>query len=111
MHEPVSTYAYLLLSTGLLVVWLILYDVRPDLRRQALRISLGTMPLGLVAQAAVVSITTRQIERDQFDESVVIPSLGWASSSTRREAGETVTLRVWRAGQRLTVTASLEKHR
>jgi hypothetical protein len=49
MHEPasVSTYAYLLLSASLFVVWLILYAVRPDLRRQTLRISLGTMPLGL----------------------------------------------------------------
>ena len=49
MHEPVSlsTYAYLLLSAGLFVVWLILYGVRPDLRRPTLRISLGTMPLGL----------------------------------------------------------------
>jgi hypothetical protein len=49
MHEPgfVSTYAYILLSTSLLVVWLVLYGLRPDLRRQILWISLGTMPLGL----------------------------------------------------------------
>jgi hypothetical protein len=49
MHEPssLSTYAYLLLSGSLFVVWLILYRARPDLRRQTLRISLGTMPLGL----------------------------------------------------------------
>src|SRR5918995_7333933 len=49
MHEPasVSAYAYLLLSASLLVVWLILCGARPDLRRQMLRISLGTMPLGL----------------------------------------------------------------
>jgi lycopene cyclase-like protein len=49
MHEAgsVSTYAYLLLSTSLLVVWLLLYGLRPDLRRQILWISLGTMPLGL----------------------------------------------------------------
>jgi hypothetical protein len=49
MHEPafLSPYAYLLLSTSHLVAWLILYGSRPDLRRQILRISLGTMPLGL----------------------------------------------------------------
>ena len=48
MHEPfASTYAYLLLSTSLLVVWAILYGVKSDLRRQMLWISLGTMPLGL----------------------------------------------------------------
>lgn len=49
MHEPVfgSAYAYLLLSTSLFVVWLILYGMRPDLRRRMLRVSLGTMPLGL----------------------------------------------------------------
>jgi energy-converting hydrogenase Eha subunit A len=49
MHEPalLSPYAYLVLSTSLLVAWLILYGSRPDLRRQILWISLGTMPLGL----------------------------------------------------------------
>ena len=49
MHEPGSswTYAYLLLSAGLFVVWLILYGARRDLRPQTLRVSLGTMPLGL----------------------------------------------------------------
>ena len=49
MHEPasLSTYAYLVLSASLFAVWLILYGVRSDLRRQTLRISLGTMPLGL----------------------------------------------------------------
>jgi hypothetical protein len=49
MREPafLSPYAYLLLSTPLFVAWLILYGLRPDLRRQMLRISLGTMPLGL----------------------------------------------------------------
>jgi hypothetical protein len=49
MHDSASAspYAYLLLSASLFVIWLILYGVRPDLRRQMLRISLGTMPLGL----------------------------------------------------------------
>ena len=49
MHEPafVSAYAYLLLSASLFVVWLILYGLRRDLRRPMLRVSLGTMPLGL----------------------------------------------------------------
>jgi hypothetical protein len=57
MHEAgsVSTYAYLLLSTSLLVVWLILYGLRPDLRRQILWISLGTMPLGLTEPLFVPS--------------------------------------------------------
>jgi hypothetical protein len=49
MHEPafVSPYAYLALSSSLFVAWFILYGSRPDLRSQILRISLGTMPLGL----------------------------------------------------------------
>jgi hypothetical protein len=49
MHEPAGiwTYAYLLLSVSLFGIWLILSALRPDLRRQTLRISLGTMPLGL----------------------------------------------------------------
>lgn len=49
MHEPahLSAYAYLLLSTSLFVIWLVLWGSRPDLRRQMLRVSLGTMPLGL----------------------------------------------------------------
>jgi lycopene cyclase-like protein len=36
MHEPafLSPYAYLVLSTSLLVAWLILYGSRPDLRRR-----------------------------------------------------------------------------
>jgi hypothetical protein len=49
MPDPAvaSAYAYLLLSMSLLVVWLVLYGVRPDLRGTMLRVSLGTMPLGL----------------------------------------------------------------
>jgi len=42
-----SPYAYLVLSASLFVVWLFLYGVRSDLRRQMLRTSLATMPLGL----------------------------------------------------------------
>jgi hypothetical protein len=42
-----SVHAYLALSGGLAVVWLILFGVRPDLRGQILRVSLATMPLGL----------------------------------------------------------------
>ena len=45
MHEP--AFAYLVLSTTLFLVWLILAVVRPDLRRRMLRVSLATMPLGL----------------------------------------------------------------
>lgn len=40
-------YAYLLLSTGLLLVWLVLYGVRTDLRRSILGVSLATALLGL----------------------------------------------------------------
>lgn len=49
MHDSASAsaYAYLVLSASLLVVWLILCGVRPDLRRRMLRVSLGTMLLGL----------------------------------------------------------------
>ena len=49
MHEAGSPwiYAYLVLSASLFLVWLILYAVRADLRRETLLISLGTMPLGL----------------------------------------------------------------
>ncbi len=41
MHEAafVSVYAYLLLSTTLFVVWLVLYGVRPDLRRPMLHLA------------------------------------------------------------------------
>jgi len=42
-----SVHAYLLLSGGLAVVWLILYAGRADFRSQMLRVSLGTLPLGL----------------------------------------------------------------
>lgn len=40
-------YAFLVLSVALLAVWLILYAARPDLRRSMVRVSLGTMLLGL----------------------------------------------------------------
>ncbi len=39
-------YAYLIMSTGLFVVWLVLYVVRVDLRRTTLRVSLATALLG-----------------------------------------------------------------
>ena len=41
-----SLHAYLVLSGGLAVVWLILYAGRADVRPQMLRVSLGTLPLG-----------------------------------------------------------------
>jgi hypothetical protein len=44
-REP--AWAYLALSGSLALVWLILYAARRDLRSQILRVSLGTMPLGL----------------------------------------------------------------
>ena len=47
MSEGAPSYAYFLLSAVLAIVWGMLYGARPDLRRQILRISLGTMPLGL----------------------------------------------------------------
>jgi hypothetical protein len=40
-------WAYLVLSGSLAVAWGILYALRSDLRRSMLRVSLGTMPLGL----------------------------------------------------------------
>lgn len=43
--EPV--YAYLVLSSALFVVWLILYALRADIRRQMVWVSLGTAFLGL----------------------------------------------------------------
>ena len=57
MHEPGSpwTYAYLLLSVGLFVVWVLLFGLRPDVRRQTLRVSLATMPLGLTEPLFVPS--------------------------------------------------------
>lgn len=42
-----SVHAYLALSGGLAVVWLILYAGRAAVRPQVLRVSLATMPLGL----------------------------------------------------------------
>jgi hypothetical protein len=45
MIAPV--YAYLGLSSALFAVWLILYAVRPDIRREMFWISFGTMFLGL----------------------------------------------------------------
>ena len=44
-REP--TYAYLTLSAALALVWIGLYVLRPDLRRETLAVSFGTMPLGL----------------------------------------------------------------
>jgi hypothetical protein len=40
-------WAYLALSSALAAAWSLLYAVRPDLRRSMVRVSLGTMPLGL----------------------------------------------------------------
>lgn len=40
-------YAYLVLSLALLGVWLVLYALRPDIRREMRWVSLGTMFLGL----------------------------------------------------------------
>jgi hypothetical protein len=40
-------YAFLVLSLALVAVWLILCAARPDLRPSMLRVSLGTMLLGL----------------------------------------------------------------
>ncbi len=42
-----SVYAYLLFSLGLFGVWLLLYLVRPDVRREMFWVSFGTMFLGL----------------------------------------------------------------
>jgi hypothetical protein len=42
-----AAWAYLALSGSLALVWLILYAARRALRSQILRVSLGTMPLGL----------------------------------------------------------------
>jgi hypothetical protein len=42
-----SVHAYLVLSSGLAVVWLILYAGQAGFRPQMLRVSLGTLPLGL----------------------------------------------------------------
>ena len=42
-----SVHAYLALSGGLAVVWLILYAGRAGFRPQMLRVNLATMPLGL----------------------------------------------------------------
>lgn len=48
MREPTNwIYAYLVLSAALFGVWLILYVLRGDLRREVLWVSLGTMLLGL----------------------------------------------------------------
>jgi Lycopene cyclase len=40
-------FAYLIMSTALLLVWFVLYGVRRDLRRTMLRVSLATALLGL----------------------------------------------------------------
>jgi len=40
-------YAYLFMSAVLLVIWLVLYVIRADLRLRMIWVSLGTMPLGL----------------------------------------------------------------
>ena len=42
-----SAYAYLVLSSALALVWVILYAVRRDLRGNMVGVSLATMPLGL----------------------------------------------------------------
>jgi hypothetical protein len=42
-----SPYAYLVLSSVLFVVWLVLAAVRSDIRREMVRVSVGTMLLGL----------------------------------------------------------------
>ena len=40
-------FAYLIMSTALLLVWFVLYGVRRDLRRTMLQVSLATALLGL----------------------------------------------------------------
>lgn len=49
IREPAaeSIYAYLLMSSGLFAIWLLLYAIRVDLRLRMIWVSLGTMPLGL----------------------------------------------------------------
>ncbi len=48
MNVPTGwVYAYLILTSGLLVVWLVLFAVRKDLRRSMLYVSLVTALLGL----------------------------------------------------------------
>lgn len=42
-----SVYAYLVLSLALFAVWLMLYALRPSIRREMVLVSLGTMFLGL----------------------------------------------------------------
>jgi len=42
------TYAYLVLSLALLLVWLVLYSLRPDLRHRMFRVSLGTAILKVI---------------------------------------------------------------
>ncbi len=42
-----SVYAYLVLSSALTVVWLVLFAIRADIRQELLWVSLGTMGLGL----------------------------------------------------------------
>lgn len=42
-----SPYTYVGLSSALLVAWLVLFTVRPDIRREMVRVSVGTMFLGL----------------------------------------------------------------
>ncbi|MBI4246098.1 MAG: hypothetical protein HY614_02815 [Candidatus Rokubacteria bacterium] len=48
VSEPAAgAYAYLILSAALFAAWLVLYAVSTRRRREMLRVSLGTMPLGL----------------------------------------------------------------
>lgn len=42
-----SVYAYLVLSSALFGIWLLLYALRADIRRELLWVSVGTMPPGL----------------------------------------------------------------
>ena len=50
-----AVYAYLALSTALLGVWLVLFAVRADIRRELVRVSIGTMFLGLTEPLFVPS--------------------------------------------------------
>lgn len=45
-----SPYAYLALSSALVVIWLVLHGLRTDIRQEMRWVSLGTMLLGLTVR-------------------------------------------------------------
>lgn len=58
-YAPASwVYAYLIMSTALLLVWLVLYGLRSDLRDPMLRVSLVTALLGSLNRYSFQSIET-----------------------------------------------------